>query len=277
MRWEHFHRIALALRAVAHRAAPVVGSAARSGGSGAALLQLHHRENPRHLVPVHVEEPGALVERRSAPLATAVEAGKDDRALRARRHELAVRAHLAELREYRRLRGRGDRRQVGFREPLAGEWRRREGQRLRRPRGFTLQIRRRNRALLDRKQRRALLAVEEEDVTGLGDLRHRVHAAAVALHGHQHGGGRRIAIPQIVVHQLVVPHALARVRLQREHRVGEQVCAVAITAPEIEGGRSDRQEHEAARGIHANPAPRVGTAHAGPGVLGPGIVAELAR
>ena len=77
--------------------------------------------------------------------------------------------------------------------------------------------------LLDREERLARLAVEDEHVARLRGLRDGVDRAPVAPHGHEHGRLRQVAVPQVVAHDLVVPDALAGGRLQGEHAVAEQV------------------------------------------------------
>ncbi len=59
-------------------------------------------------------------------------------------------------------------------------------QRLRRPGLLALEVGRRHRPLLDREQRLARLAVEQEHVAGLGGLRDGVDRLAVVRHRHEH-------------------------------------------------------------------------------------------
>ena len=142
---------------------------------------------------------------------------------------------------------------------------------------FALEVRRWHGVLFDGKQRHARLAIEQEHVAGLGRLRDGIDPTTVVGHGDQHRRRWQVAIPQIVVHELVVPHPFARGRLEREQRVGKQVLAVAIAAPEVEGRRAGRQEHQAPRPVDGDAAPRIGAADVRPGVGGPRVVAEFAR
>ena len=144
-------------------------------------------------------------------------------------------------------------------------------------RPLALQVRGRHGALLDREERLARLAVEDEHVPRLRGLGDGVHHAPPALHGHEHGRLRQVAVPQVVAHDLVVPDALSGGRLQGEHAVAEEVGAVAVAAPEVPRRRAGRQEDEPARVVHADPAPRVRAADGLPRVGGPGVVAGLAR
>ena len=101
-------------------------------------------------------------------------------------------------------------------------------------------------------------------------------AAAITLDRHQVRRRGKIAIPDVVVDRLKMPHALAGVGLQREQRVGEQVVALAIRAVEIECRRTGGDEDQAALFVEAHAGPVVGRADVLPGVLGPGVVAEFA-
>ena len=238
-------RIALPVLAVTGAAERLIRAAAGRLAAFAWLAQLHQPEDPRHLVGVHVEQPGALVVRGSAPLGAAVEAGEDDRALRARR-----RPRAAALRGQPRSRTLARRlgRQVGdliFREQLSRERRRRLRHRLRRRGGLALEVGRRHRLLLHREQRRAGLAIEHVDVAGLGRLRDRGDRAAAAPHRHQHGRLRQVAIPDVVADELVVPDVGAGLGLQYQQAVRVEVVALAVAAPEVERRRSGRQEHQA--------------------------------
>ena len=61
---------------------------------------------------------------------------------------------------------------------------------------------------------------------GFGDLGDGIHQLAIAHHRHQVRRRGKVAIPEIVVHGLKMPHALAGCGLQREQRVGEQIVAL---------------------------------------------------
>ena len=74
---------------------------------------------------------------------------------------------------------------------------------------------------LDREQGRAGLAIEQEDVAGLGGLRDGIARLAVVHHRHEHRRRRQVAIPHVVVDELVMPDALAGGGVQHEQAVGE--------------------------------------------------------
>ena len=88
---------------------------------------------------------------------------------------------------------------------------------------------------------------------------------------------RQVVIPQVVAQRLKVPDPFARVRVEGDRAVGEQVLAVAVAAVEVERRRPESSEDEAALDVDAEPAPGVGPAAVLPRVAGPGFVAELAR
>ena len=78
------------------------------------------------------------------------------------------------------------------------------------------------------------------------------------------------------MHDLVMPHASPRARIQRHDRFGEQVVTLAIAAVPVVGWRGHRQEQQAARGIEAHRRPHVRVAHVGIGAVLPRLPSELA-
>ena len=77
--------------------------------------------------------------------------------------------------------------------------------------------------------------------------------------------------------RLKVPDALARPGVERDRAVREQVVAVPVAAVEVEGGRPESGEDQAAIHVDAEPAPGVRPAAVLPGIAFPRLVAELAR
>ena len=71
---------------------------------------------------------------------------------------------------------------------------------------------------------------------------------------------REVEVPQIVVHQLLVPHELAGRRIECEQRVGETIAAQARTAVEVGAGRAGRDIHQTVVRIDRHDAPCVGGA-----------------
>ena len=160
---------------------------------------------------------------------------------------------------------------------MTGERRRFERNRLGWPGRFALQIRGRHRSFLDGKQRLPRFAVEHEYMTGLGDLSHRINFPAVASDRHQIGRRGQVAVPEIVVHELEMPHAPAGGCLEREQAVGVKVLPNAIAAPKIKRSRSGRDIDQTPFFIQRHARPAIRSTNVLPGVGGPGLVARLAR
>ncbi len=85
-----------------------------------------------------------------------------------------------------------------------------------------------------REQRFAGVAIQHPDETRFCGLGHRVDQAAIALHLDERGSGWEIAIPEVMAYAFEMPEPLARVRLQRQNAVREQIVAEPIGAVKIE-------------------------------------------
>ena len=233
-------------------------------------------DDPRHLIGVDVEQRRVGIERRAAPLRAAVESRKHDRALERRRREEAL-LILLETREHVRVRLGRARRQHVFGQALARERHRQRRIRLLGRHFLAVDRGRRHLAHLDRKQRRARVAIEHVRVAVLRDLRDGVDRAAIAAHGHQIRRRGEIPVPDVVPDALEVPDVLARPRVEREHAVGEEVVAVTSDAVEIERRRSRRGKDQAVLHVNGHARPRVGAARELVRVRRPRVVAHLAR
>ena len=88
--------------------------------------------------------------------------------------------------------------------------------------------------LLDRPDRLAGHAIEREDEPLLGDLRDRLDSLAVDGDVEQVRRGRQVVVPQPVVHELVVPDALAGLDVEAHERLARTGCRRA------DGRRSSR-------------------------------------
>ena len=86
-----------------------------------------------------------------------------------------------------------------------------------------------------------------------------------------------VVVPQVVMDVLEVPQPLARARIERQQAIGKEVRADAIGAVEVEGSRSGGEVGNRPLRIDRDLPPRVGAADVLPRVLGPRLVAELAR
>ena len=190
----------------------------------AALLARHEPHDGGEAVDGADEELALRVVAEAAPVEAAGVARRLDRALQADRGEWTLgaqrgdpapgRLHVPPASRPRRRRGSDSRR------PKSGELRR-EG--LRRPGLLARDVRLRHGALLDREERLARLAVENEDVSLLvphRDRRHRLAVAAQARSGRLH---RHVVVPDVVVDGLEVPDQLAGRGAQGDDAVGEEV------------------------------------------------------
>jgi len=134
-----------------------------------------------------------------------------------------------------------------------------------------------HRSFLDREERFARFPIEQEKVPDFRDLRQGIQLPAVAFDRHEVWRTRDVIVPQVMMHDLEMPDALARGGLKREHAIGEEVCADAIAAPMIVGSRAGAGKHQAALRVQRHPAPAIGATDSFPRVGGPGLVPELAR
>ena len=90
-----------------------------------------------------------------------------------------------------------------------------------------------------------LVAIEHVEHAGLGGLNDRRHRDALDFDVAQHRLRGEIVIPQIVMHELLVPHQLAALRIQRQERVGEAIAAEPRAAEEIGARGAGRDQDQA--------------------------------
>ena len=72
--------------------------------------------------------------------------------------------------------------------------------------------------------------------------------------------GRQIAIPYIVLDELIVPPPLSRTGVERHKRVGEYIVPKPVARVEIEGCRPSGNEDNAALRIERHTRPVVSAA-----------------
>ena len=89
------------------------------------------------------------------------------------------------------------------------------------------------------------------------------------------GGG--IVVPQIVMHELLVPLQLPGERIERDERVAVEVVAVAVGAVEIGGRAAERHVHEPALDIDGHEAPGVRAGAVLVGARRPRLASRLTR
>ncbi len=216
--------------------------------------RIAHRGDPRHVAGVHEQDGRIAVDRRASPLAAAVEAREDDGPFAARRREQPVVAQAGKARSRCRVcswRQRGD---VRIAHRLAGKRKGERGEGLRGPRHLAGEIGARHRALLHGKERLTARAVEEEDEARLGDLRDGIDALPGARDGHEVRRGRKVAVPDVVMHGLEVPDPTPGGRVEREERVGVQVRPDALRRRRSPASPS-RWGRRPARGRHRRSSP----------------------
>jgi len=168
----------------------------------------------------------------------------------------------------------------GFRSVTSASVKRGRGfgrERLREPRLFARNPRLRDGPFFDRKKRTTRLAVQHKDVADFPGLRDRVDPAALVRDRHEIGRTGDVVVPDVVVHDLEMPDALASVRFQRQHAIGEKVLSSAVAAVMVVRSRTGAREHQAALNVERHPAPAIRAAGGFPGVGRPGLVAKFPR
>ena len=129
---------------------------------------------------------------------------------------------------------------------------------------------------MDREKRFAGEAIEEVEIALLRRLRDGVDALAIAVEAEERRWRGKVAIPDVVVHALEMPDALACVRVEGKQRVGVEVVADAVAAVEVHDCRSGRRIEDAALRIENHAGPIICGAGGFVGVLRPRLVARFA-
>src|SRR5581483_8749612 len=186
-------------------------------------------------------------------------------------------AQLSKLRKNSLMGFRSSFRHHVCREFLARERRRGERERLGVREDLAVDIRRGHLAIFDGIEGLARLTIEQEDMTGLGNLSHRINKPAVAAHVDKAGRRWEIPVPHIVAHTLEVPDALAGLGLEGKHAIGEQIVADPVRTIKVESCRAGGDKYKPSPLIKAHPRPIVGAANVLPRLLWPGFVAKLTR
>src|SRR3954470_2174952 len=78
-----------------------------------------------------------------------------------------------------------------------------------------------------------------------------------------------------MVDELEMPQTFSRAGIEREQRVGEQVCPDPVSPVIIVGRRSGWKVRNAPLRVYCNLAPRVRTAGVFPCIPGPGVITKL--
>src|ERR1019366_3538980 len=93
--------------------------------------------------------------------------------------------------------------------------------------------------LFDRPHGFAVGPVEDKEEGGLVYLRKCLDLLAVHRDVEEHGRGRDVVVPKLVMNQLVIPDALAGLYVDTNDAVGEEIRAGALAAISIAAGRFD--------------------------------------
>ena len=163
-----------------------------------------------------------------------------------------------------------------FRHALALERGRLGGEGLRRRIPLSRQRALLDRTLFDRPHRLAGLAIEHKHPTLLGRLRNRRDPLAVDRDVDQHRRAGDVVIPDRMVHELVVPDALAGLQIDGDETLGEEIVAGTMAAEIIAGRFFDGQVGDAEILVDGHLRPDAGVAGVLPRLLQPRVVAELA-
>ena len=166
--------------------------------------------------------------------------------------------------------------QLADRQALHIERRRLAGDRLGRRVIFARHIANRHRRFGDRPDRLAVGAVQHKREGVLGRLRQRLDGAPAHLHVEQDRGAHQVAVPDVVMHRLVVPALLAGLGVHRHDAVGIEIVAAAEGAVIVVGRLLDGEIDQTQIGIGAVLRPVADIAGAVGGAIFPGVVAELA-
>src|SRR5206468_9699079 len=88
---------------------------------------------------------------------------------------------------------------------------------------------------------------------------------------------RHVVVPDRVMHDLVVPLALAGLQIEADEAVAKQVVARTMASVEIRGRIFNREIHEAELFVDRDLRPHAGVAVGRPRVFFPRVVAEFTR
>ena len=134
----------------------------------------------------------------------------------------------------------------------------------------------RNRAFFNGPHRLARHAVENKSVSLFGDLRDGFHLFPGNRYIQKDRRCRDIPVPHIMVDQLVVPDPFTGLRIETHEAIGEEVVAEVGPPVEITGWHFHRNIDIAEFEISAERGPGTGVAAILPGIVFPGLIADLA-
>ena len=147
--------------------------------------------------------------------------------------------------------------------------------RLRRRRLLTGRFRLRHRPIFDRPHGLPGDAVEHEGERLLRQLHDRSDSPAIDGDVRQNRRRGQVVVPQVVTHELVVPHALAGLALDADERVREQVVAGTMSAVHVARRAGERQIRVAELFVDTDERPEIRVPGVLPRVVLPRLDAEL--
>lgn len=164
---------------------------------------------------------------------------------------------------------------VGLGNALGGDRRRFRRERLRGRQDFAGYVGLRHRQFLDRPDRFSRHAVEHVDPAGLVGLHHRLDGPAVDDDVAEFGRADIVVFPDVVMHHLEMPDALAGTRVDGDQAVGIHIVAGAVTAEIRRGGSGEGNVDMAEFLVRRQAAPGTEVSRTAPGIVGPGVGAEF--
>ncbi len=134
-----------------------------------------------------------------------------------------------------------------------------------------------DRTLLDGPHRVAGDPVEDVGEPLLAHLREGLDGPPVDGDVHQARRGRKIVVPDPLGHRLEVQHALARLHVDGDDALREQVVARPVPAVVVAGRRAGGKEDVAGLLVGAHGRPDVGVPRVAPRLVQPGVGPEVVR
>ena len=114
---------------------------------------------------------------------------------------------------------------------------------------------------IDREYGNARLPVEYINIALFGDLGDRIDLLSVSFYGNQIGRSRDVAIPHIMMHELIMPDPFAGVGIERQKAIGEEIVTLAIAAVKVKSCGPCGHVDDLPLPVDAHATPVVGTAH----------------
>ena len=99
--------------------------------------------------------------------------------------------------------------------------------------------------LRNRQERLARVAIKHKHMPGLGDLRNDIMCLSVTPDRVETGLSGYVVVPHIVMHDLIRPVYLARLCIERHHRIRITIVTRPQTTEKIRTGARRGNENEA--------------------------------